>query len=100
MAGIEMNENLMDYLSPFDGPVVLGRESEEIVYAKHQPEYIPLRCLVTDRENTGRVTSRWTLTPEQRKKVSEGSDVFLTLLTFGQPLQPIQIVVGDYTENG
>lgn len=89
----------MDYLVPFDGPVIRGRESEEVVYAKDQPEYIPLRCLVTDRENTGLVTSRWTLTNEQRAKVSAGADVFLELMTFGQPLQPIRIAIGDCTEN-
>ena len=89
----------MNYLLPFNGPVVSGRESEEVVYAKDQPEYIPLRCLVTDRENTGRATSRWTLTEAQRQDVSEGADIFLTLLTFGSPLQPIQIQVGSCTEN-
>jgi hypothetical protein len=90
----------MSYLLPFDGSVVDGREAEEVVYAKEQPEYIPLRCLVTDREHTGKVTSRWTLTPEQRIEVFEGADIFLSLLTFGQPLQPIQMQVGNYTENG
>jgi len=78
----------MDYLSPKDGPVIEGLESEEVVFAKDQPEYTPLRCLVglgVDR----RVMSRWTLTPEQRKKIAEGADIYLTLLTYGEPLQPI-----------
>ena len=91
----------MDYLQPFDGPVVVGRESEEVVFAKDQPEYIPLRTLAYETyPNSGdiRVMSRWTLTPEQRKKVSEGSDIFLTLLTFGGPLQPILMGIGLETE--
>jgi hypothetical protein len=78
----------MQYLQPRDGPVIDGRESEEVVFAKDQPEYIPLRCLVgigVDR----RVTSRWTLTPKQRQMVLDGADIYLTLLTYGQPLQPI-----------
>jgi len=83
----------MDYLQPFDGPVVLGRESEEVVYAKDQPEYIPLRCLIDDPDGMRKATSRWALTPDQRKKVSEGSDIYLTLATFGNPLQPILMAV-------
>ena len=81
-----------EYLHPADRPVVDGLEKHEVVYAKDQPEYILLRCL---RSNTpsGRVISRWTLTPEQRKMVAEGADVFLSLYTFGRPLQPIQLAI-------
>lgn len=82
----------MEYLNPFDGPVVMGRESEDVVYAKDQPEYKPLRTLVYETYPNSqdiRVMSRWTLTPEQRKKVTDGADIYLTLLTFGGPLQPV-----------
>lgn len=86
----------MNYLNPFDGPVVKGRESEEVIYAKNQPPYKPLRTLVYETyPNSGdiRVMSRWTLTPEQRKEISEGADIYLTLLTFGRPLQPILMAI-------
>ena len=86
----------MDYLNPFNGPVVAGREAEEVIFAKDQPQYIPLRTLVYETyPNSGdiRVMSRWTLTPEQRKAVAEGADVFLTCLTFGRPLQPVTVAV-------
>jgi len=81
-----------EYLHPADRPVVDGLEKHEVVYAKNQPEYIPLRCL---RANTGmsEVLSRWTLTPEQRKMVAEGADIFLELSTFGAPLHSIRITV-------
>jgi hypothetical protein len=81
-----------EYLQPADRPVVDGLEKHEVVYAKDQPEYIPLRCL---RANTAmrEVLSRWTLTPEQRQMVAEGADIFLELSTFGYPLQPIRIQV-------
>ncbi len=78
----------MDYLSPFDGPVFPGEEQHEVVYAKNQPEYVPLRCFV-DRERQGRATSRWTLTADQRKAIASGADLYLTLLTFNRPMQPI-----------
>jgi hypothetical protein len=84
----------MDYLLPKDGPVFDGLESKEVVYAKDQPEYIPLRTLVYAGRDT-KVISRWTLTDEQRKAVAEGADIFLMLFTFGHPLQPIQMAVSD-----
>ncbi|HWQ97243.1 MAG TPA: hypothetical protein VN538_03995 [Clostridia bacterium] len=83
-----------DYLLPADRPVVDGLEKHEVVYAKDQPEYLPLRCLRSVSADV-KVMSRWTLTPEQRKAVAEGADIFLTLFTFGQPLQPIILAVSD-----
>lgn len=86
----------MNYLKPFDGPVVPGREAEEVVFAKDQPEYIPLRTLVYEtfpQSGDVRVMSRWTLTDEQRKVVAEGGDIYLTCLTFGRPLQPVLLAV-------
>lgn len=85
---------MFDYLSIKDGPVVEGLEHLEVVYAKHQPEYLPLRSLVSS-DNMGAVISRWTFTPEQRKSIAEGADIFLEVNTFHQPLQPIRIAVSD-----
>lgn len=86
---------MFDYLAPKDGPVVDGLESLEIVYAKDQPEYTPLRTLRNPADTMGGVVSRWTLTETQRKAVAEGADVFLELSTFDQPLQPIRMAIGD-----
>ena len=85
---------MFDYLDPRDGPVVDGLEQKEIVYAKNQSPYIPLRTLVSSQLDR-RVISRWTLTDEQRKAVADGADIFLILLTFGHLLQPIQMAVSD-----
>jgi hypothetical protein len=85
---------MYDYLSPKDGPIFEGLEHREIVYAKDQPEYIPLRTLVSigpDRK----VLSRWSLTSKQREAVANGADIFLELSTFGKPLQPIRMMIGD-----
>jgi hypothetical protein len=88
---------MFQYLSPKDGPVVEGLETKEVVYAAKQPEYIPLRTLRSKAPEAS-VFSRWTLTPEQRKAVAEGADIYLELLTFG-PLQPIRMAIGDGTED-
>jgi hypothetical protein len=86
------------YLTPKDGPVFEGLTNREVVYAKNQPEYLPLRALVSD-DPSGRVTTRWMLTDDQRKAIAAGADIYLMLLTFHQPLQPIQIATGDGTED-
>jgi hypothetical protein len=85
---------MFDYLSPKNGPVIDGLEAQEVVYAKDQPEYIPLRTLKSNG-SMGAVISRWSLTPEQRKAVADGADIFLELSTFGNPLQPIRMAISD-----
>jgi hypothetical protein len=85
-------DHFFEYLSPANKPVIPGLESFEVVYAKDQPEYIPLRTL-RSRTDEGKVMSRWSPTAEQRKAVMQGADIYLTLLTFQGPLQPITLAV-------
>lgn len=85
---------MLSFLQPKDGPVVAGEEASEVVYAKDQPEYIPLRTQKSEWREGG-VVSRWSPTEEQRKAIAEGKDIFLELLTFHQPLQPILMYIGD-----
>ncbi len=85
---------MISYLKPKDGAVIEGLETKEVVYAADQPQYNPLRTLVGEGHNR-RVLSRWSLTPEQRKAITEGADVYLQLMTFGEPLQPILMFVSD-----
>jgi hypothetical protein len=87
-------KQIFQYLQPAQRPVIDGLEEHEVVYAKDQPEYLPLRSLRSNNRNVY-VMSRWTLTPEQRKAVADGADIFLTLMTFGEPLQPILLAVSD-----
>jgi hypothetical protein len=85
---------VFEYLKPRNAPVVDGLESQEVVYAADQPQYIPLRTLRADG-NMGALISRWTLTAEQRQAIAAGADIFLELSTFGDPLQPIRMSVSD-----
>jgi len=89
---------MFSYLHPRKGPVFDGLEDKEVVYAKEQPQYIPLRTLTSvgpDRK----VYSRWTLTDDQRARVADGYDIFLELSTFGHPLQPIRMAIGSGNES-
>lgn len=58
----------------------------EIVYAKNQPEYIPLPAL---RFDDGLVVTRWKPSIWDRMLIAFGGDIYLGLLTFNHPLQPI-----------
>ncbi len=83
-------------VKPAQKPVVAEFESLETVYAEDQPEYSPLHVLRGDIQ--GAVLSRWTFTGEQRRAIADGADIFLDILTFGQPLQPIAIYVAHELE--
>ena len=59
---------------------------QNCVYAKDQPAYIPLP--VHKRESFGEVVSCWGLTWRERFHVLIMGKVWLSVLTFNQPLQP------------
>lgn len=84
-------------IMPCKGPVVAGLERLELLIAKDQPEYIPLRALIS-AEASGILLTRWTPDPEQRQAIAAGADIFLELMTFKQPVQPILLRVAHGLE--
>ena len=63
-------------------------ESEIIVYAKDQPEYVPLPAW---KGPDGLRVTRWKLTWKERFQVLIGGSIWLRILTFDLPLQPVLI---------
>lgn len=70
-------------------PVIPGSKYPEVVYAKDQPEYLPLPAIVS--ANGGALT-RWKLSWRERLCVLLSGDIYLGVLTFGQPLQPVMLM--------
>lgn len=70
-------------------PIIPGLELPEVVYAKDQPEYIPLPVYKAP-DSCGTVTSRWKLTWRERLRVLWYGDLYLQTLTFNGPLAPIR----------
>lgn len=72
-------------------------EGVNVVYGENQPEYMPLPAEKRIPEKTdrffGEVLTCWKLSPEELKKIQETGIIWLSLLTFGQPLQPIMLSV-------
>lgn len=61
-------------------------EQQNVVYAKDQPEYLPLPAYRND--DGMEVTACWGMTWRERFRVLLTGRVYVTLLTFGRPLTP------------
>ena len=75
-----------------ESPVIKGLEHLEVVYAKDQPEYLPLPALpVDDGSGHRRVVTRWKLSWKERLRVLVFGDMYLWLSTFGKPISPVAL---------
>lgn len=60
----------------------------EITFAKDKPQYVPLPAL---KFHDGLVVTRWGFSFLERIQILFGGSVYLGLLTYNQPLQPIKM---------
>lgn len=67
-------------------------EGQHIVFAADQPEYQPLPVW---RKPGGAVISRWRLSWKERVAALFGRDLYIEVLTFNQPLQPIYMAFSE-----
>lgn len=65
-------------------------EGQNTVFAKDQPQYLPLPAHF---DADGWVTSCWGLSDEEVAKIISTKKLWMTSLTFKQPLQPFMITV-------
>ncbi len=77
----------MKTLTPINPKIAL---LESVIYAKDQPEYIPLPA---SRTPDGEVVTCWKLSWRARLAILFGADFYVTLLTFNKPLTPIRVSV-------
>lgn len=71
--------------------------AQEITLAVDQPEYESLICAVyhdTDFD-CPMLLSRWKPSDEERERIAAGEDLYLAVLTCGDPMQPVMLTVGD-----
>ncbi len=57
------------------------------IFGKDQPEYLDLPAYVD--EKTGRVVTCWALTFKERVRMLLTGELWIAVLTFGRPFQPI-----------
>lgn len=61
-------------------------EESNTVFAKNQKEYQPLPAYIAE---DGTVVSRWQLSLKERFKLLFQGKLYISVLTFSQPLQPL-----------
>lgn len=71
-------------------------DGANVIMGKDQPEYMPLPA---HKAPDGTVTSCWKLTPEELKQVQETSVIWLSMLTFNQPMQPVLLLAENPLNN-
>jgi len=59
------------------------------VFGANQKEYQPLPAEVRGKKSTGEVLTCWEFSPEELKIVQETGRIWLSVLTYGHPLQPL-----------
>lgn len=67
-------------------------DDANIIFGAQQPEYKPLPAELCDSA-TGQIITCWELSPEEIKRIQETGKIWLSVLTFGQPLQPVSLAV-------
>jgi len=68
-------------------------EGANVVYGAKQEEYKPLPAEKRGNPEMGEVLTCWKLTPEELKAIKKTGQIWLSCLTFGQPLQPVYLSV-------
>lgn len=69
-----------------------------VVFAKDQPEYVPLPAMKVPDDPQGLIITKWELSPDELKRIQETGTIHLSVLTFNQPLQPVLLTVDLPTE--
>lgn len=67
-------------------------EAANVVFGANQPEYRPLPAEYRGGKS-GEILTCWELSPDELKRVQETGKIWLGVLTFGQPLQPVFVAV-------
>jgi hypothetical protein len=71
---------------------------QNAVFAKDQPQYIPLPAHVSADEQE--VTACWGMTWRERLRALLTGRVYVTILTFGGPLAPSRVSLDPPSEAG
>lgn len=76
-------------------PVILTKPSQpEVRWAEEQPQYLTLPSVVSFGADK-RVTTRWRLSWRERFKILVRGNLWVSMLTFGEPLQPVLLEVDE-----
>lgn len=66
----------------------------EVTIAEDQVEYLPVTAAVYEIDGVRTLLTRWRMDDAERERLAAGEDIYLAVMTFGNPLQPISLQVG------
>jgi hypothetical protein len=78
-------------MKPIDPDPGKRTGGESVTYGAGQRHYLPLPA--AKFPENGQVVTRWQLSDEERAAIAAGGDVWLSILTFDRPLQPVRLGV-------
>lgn len=84
---LERNQERSKAMKPVEFPGV------NVVFAKDQPEYMPLPAMKIPNDPQGLIITKWQLSPEELERIKETGTIHLSMLTFNQSLQPVLLTV-------
>ena len=64
-------------------------EGVNVTYGENQPEYKSLPGERRGKPSTGELLTCWELRPEEIEQVKQTGKIWLSVLTFNKPLQPV-----------
>lgn len=64
-----------------------------ITYGKGQPQYAPLPAYKDKNSEEGKITTCWELSDEEVLQLTHTKKVYLQVMTFNNPLQPVLLTV-------
>lgn len=65
-------------------------DEANVLFGENQPQYMPLPALVL---NGGEVITCWELSQEEMKTIFATGRIWMSMLTFNKPLQPVKLSV-------
>lgn len=70
---------------------------QPIIYAKDQPQYIPLPAI---KSQYGTVITKWKLTWKERFRILLTGELGVLIKTFNDPIQPIKLIanINEWTK--
>lgn len=66
-------------------------KGSNVVFAKDQPEYQPLPAFIDAEDRDGTVVMCWKMTFWERLRILFTGRIWISVLTFRSPLQPIYV---------
>ena len=76
-------------------------DAGEVTFSEEQPEYKPITVALRGNSNypSGtEIVTRWTFSPDERRRVADGADIFVSQLSFGKPMTPLNVTLDEITE--